>query len=165
MCPVLLPTCMPRTALSPGNTPNNKPFGVDIRGERENCRKSIYPDNSPAAPSAGNCAIPKGETHGQQSLGLPNATDPALDSLLRGPSLPRAMDGGPYREACCNLEVLVLGLAQGQGQCRGQVLLQTQRVEVVWAPAAASQASAACPALPSAGGQAGAVPWPASYRP
>lgn len=71
----------------------------------------------------------------------------------------------PYHEACCNLEVLVPDLGQGQGQAQAQVLWRTQRVEVVLASAAASQALAAFPAQPFAGGQEGADPWPASCRP
>jgi hypothetical protein len=71
----------------------------------------------------------------------------------------------PYHEACCNLEVLVLALGQGQGQGQAQVLWRTLRAEVALASAVASQALAACPARPSAGGQGGAAPWPASYRP
>lgn len=70
---------------------------------------------------------------------------------------------GPYREACCNLEVLVQD--RGRARARGQVLLRTQRVEVALASAAASRASAASPAPPSAGGQGGAAPGPASCRP
>lgn len=72
---------------------------------------------------------------------------------------------GPYHGAYCNLEGLVLDLDLGQGQGQARVLWQTLRVEVVLASAAASQASDACLALPSAGGPAMAGPWPTSYRP
>lgn len=78
---------------------------------------------------------------------------------------PGTRDGKPYHEACCNLEVLVPDLGQAQGQGQAQVLWQTQRVEVVLASAAASQASDAFPAQPFAGGQEEVAPWPASYRP
>lgn len=71
----------------------------------------------------------------------------------------------PYHGAYCNLEGLVLDLDLGQGQGQARVLWQTLRVEVVLASAAASQASDACLALPSAGGPAMAGPWPTSYRP
>lgn len=71
----------------------------------------------------------------------------------------------PYHEACCNLEVLVPDLGQGQAQGQVQVLWQTQRAEVVLASAVASQALAAFPAQPFAGGQEEVAPWPASCRP
>lgn len=71
----------------------------------------------------------------------------------------------PYHGAYCNLEGLVLDLGQDQGQSQGQVLWQILRVEVVLASAAAFQASDACLARPSAGGQAMVGLWPTSYRP
>lgn len=64
---MLLPTHTPRTALSPEDMPNKKSFGVDIRGEKESFRKSIYPDNIPAVQVPGTVPSPKRKPMGSRA--------------------------------------------------------------------------------------------------
>lgn len=136
----------PRAALAPGDTSNKEPLGVGARADK-GARETPFITSSPGA----------GEANGRQSPDLPTHMSTFLSAGPEIPPHPKGRGGGPYHEACCNLEVLVQGWAR--------VLLRTRRAEVELASVAASQASAACPARPSAGGREGAAPGPASCRP
>lgn len=171
-CLRLLPPPPPQAGLAPGDTASNKPLGAnkavgmrarEAAGEAtQSMEVALLPEHPERCQRhAGSGGMPR--------AGEPRSVDIAthipVSSFCVPLPTPSTGERGPYREAGCNLEVLVPDPGQGQGQARGQVLSRTQRVEVVLASAAASRASAASPAPPSAGGRGGAAPWPASCTP